>query len=519
MNRLSRKNEHRTRNNVWFVARFPGCLLLAAVVAAAFPANAVFIGAAAVGSAVSLAAIWIFVFREKQFRISWILGDGLLLGYSLGSFNSALRLALEGSTAAIQFGRPQEQLSRALAATLLVSAVLFILGAVAEKPIRVDARRLERSDLRFVWLGLAVVLAAFATGEIGFKGTIADDQHRVSILGTMAGLFAPALPAVTVFLFPKCLTGFSRVACWLLLSMSFVCLVPQGRGVMLYAVLLALVAFGVTAGGGRRFGWKYTLLIVAAFPLLYAGNRVFYAMRISSWQNGKARLDLTELTTRSIGLLRGGRDASFDQQIDENLRDRTFILSYFSDLLEASWSHEPLYGRDLLFCFEEIVPSILYPDKEDVRQIGMEENLANPNFGLVATDEANSILTTGVSDFGIVGVFVYPIALGLLMGCFIRGLARHLPEIVKVIAVILALYAMWRPEVSATIYFSLCRDTVLVSLPLTLLKLWERIGRKRRSRRLKSPSTLAAAPYESQNSALSWPRQSPGTTSLALERN
>src|SRR5580658_2766268 len=193
-----------TRINAWFRARFPGCLLLAAVVAAAFPVNSVFIGAAAAGSAVALAAIYIFVYRTKHFRISWILADGLLLGYSMGTLNTSVRLALAGTTAAIQFARPQEQLSMALAASMLVSAVLFFVGSAAEKPIRLDNLSVRRSDLRFVWLGLAVELAAFATGGIGYMGTVADDKNHVTMLGEIAGVWGPALPAVTVFFLPRC---------------------------------------------------------------------------------------------------------------------------------------------------------------------------------------------------------------------------------------------------------------------------------------------------------------------------
>jgi hypothetical protein len=466
-------NRHRTPNNTWFVARFPGCLLLAAVIAAAFPVNAVFIGAAAAGSAMAFGAIYIFVYRMKQFRISWILADGLLLGYSLGTLNTGVRLALEGSTAAIQFARPQEQLSTALAASMLVSAVLFFVGSAAEKPIRLDTLSVRRSDLRFVWLGLAVELAAFATGGIGYMGTVADDKNHVTMLGEIAGVWGPALPAVTVFFFSRCRRGLLRAACWFLLAAALLCLIPQGRRVLLYAVLLTFFASGVSTG--RRLSiWKHVPLILAAAPLLYVGNIVFYAMRVSSWQAGSSKLSVTELSTRAAGILRVGKDAAFDQKVDENLRDRTFVLRYFSDLLAASWTHTPLFGRDLLFSVRMAVPSIIYPDKDSVRAIGMEENLVNPEFGLYAADEANSILTTGVSDFGAVGIFVYPVALSLLISAFTRTLARHLPQIVKAIVVFTVVGVIWRTEIGFSGYLILCRDLVVLSIPLAILKMWEK---------------------------------------------
>lgn len=461
----------------WFRTWFPGCLVLAAVIAAAFPVNPVFIGAAAIGSAVALAAIYFFVYRLKQFRISWILADGLLLGYSLGTFNTSLRLAWEGSTAAIQFSRAQGELSMALAATLLVSALLFFVGAVVEKPLRIHGERTGRGDLRFAWLGLAVVLAGFATGGIGYMGTVADDQNHVSMLGEIAGLWGPALPALAVLLLPRCPKGVSRAACWLLLAAAIVCLIPQGRRTLFFAVLLAFVAIG--AGNPRRLSvWKHLPLIVAAVPILYVGNLVFYAMRVSSWQAGSAKLSFTELSTRAAGILRGGRDSSFDEAVDENLRDRTFVLRYFSDLLHASWNHQPLLGRDLLFSIRMAIPSVVYRDKDSVLAIGMEENLANPEFGLYATDESNSILTTGVSDFGVAGVFIYPIVLSLLVSAFTGALTRRLPEIAGAIVVFAIAGIMWKMETSFSGYLVACRDVLLLALPLAILKMWKPAGRR-----------------------------------------
>jgi hypothetical protein len=466
--------------NVWFSARLPVCLLIAAIAALAFPVNNVFIGAAATGSAVALSAIYLFIYRTKEFRISWILADGLLLGYSLGSFNTAVRLDLTGSTAAIRFARSQEQLSTALAVSLLVSALLFFVGTVAEKPIRIDLRGIVLRDMRFVWLGLAVVLAAFATGRIGYMGAVADDQHHVSMLGEIAGLWGPALPAVTVFLLPKCLKSSSRIVAWLLLAASVLCLLPQGRRILLYAVLLAFVAVGITAP--RRLSFvKHIPLIAGALAILYAGNIFFYAMRVSSWQAGSAKLSVTELSSRAAGMIRGGNDSSFDEAVDENLRDRTFVLRYLSDLLNASWSHKPLYGRDLLFSIAMATPSVVYRDKDRVLAVGMEENLANPEFGLFATDEANSILTAGVSDFGVIGLFVYPLVLSLLMSAFTRYIIRCTREITGAVVLFIVFGVIWQTEIGLSGYLILCRDILILSLPLTFLKMWERSGSRRPS--------------------------------------
>jgi len=211
------------------------------------------------------------------------------------------------------------------------------------------------------------------------------------------------------------------------------------------------------------------LSIIGIAAVLYSGNIFFYAMRVSAWRVGNARVGLSALSERAVDLMQNGRGRQFDFEITRNLQDRTFVLRYISDLLAASWTHEPLWGRDAIFCLESAIPSVIHPDKDRVRAIGMEENLANPNFGLFAEDESNSILTTGVSDFGIAGAFVYPILLVSLMSAFARRLIRNLPERVSVLVVLAVLNIMWQTEMSSSAYFILCRNLIILSIPLAAM--------------------------------------------------
>jgi hypothetical protein len=67
----------------------------------------------------------------------------------------------------------------------------------------------------------------------------------------------------------------------------------------------------------------------------------------------------------------------------------------------------------------------IFGSKEKIIAVGMEENLANPAFGLKAQDEANSYLTGGLSDFGIPGLFLYPVLLALGLNFLVRvGMSR-----------------------------------------------------------------------------------------------
>jgi hypothetical protein len=229
------------------------------------------------------------------------------------------------------------------------------------------------------------------------------------------------------------------------------------------------MAFTLRSGRGIKADWLKVALVATIIPLLYLANTFFYAMRVSSWHLGESTAALSTLVPRAVELLEGGPDPHFEHLVDENLRDRTFVIRYFSDLLTASWTHQPLYGKDMAFCFKSAIPSLLYLDKDTVKAIGIEENLVNPEFGLPAYDEANSILTTGVSDFGIAGVFIYPILLVIGIRKFLDGVSPKLPEAVRIVLLFSIVYVLFQTEVSTPSYFVVCRNLLLVSFSLVFL--------------------------------------------------
>ena len=446
-----------------------------------------FIGVAAAVSAAALGAAWLQIFRLPEFRLSWILADGLLLGYALGTVNSAARLLLAGIPVAEYFGRPQADLSTALAAALAVSALLFWYGGMT-RPFRLDLARLRGSDFSLVCFGALLVGAGMLTGSLGYQGVSSTSDRRVSILGELAGTIAPALPAFTLLLQTKCRSRLGRVLSGIVTAAALAALVPQGRRALLYAVLLSVLAFSLRRGGLRLMTWKTGLVLASASVLLYAGNVFFYAMRVSTFRTGTTSMTLSGITENALDVLRNHGNGRLDDLLARNLRDRTFIIRYLSDLLRASATHQPLHGADLVYCLESALPSVLYPDKDRIRAIGMEENLANPQFGLFPTDEANSILTTGVSDFGLAGMFLYPVALVALMELFLRTIGRRMPEAARAFLMLCVLDTLWQTELSTGAYFILGRNLLLLSLPLVFLSRLSRFlftpsGRRRRSER------------------------------------
>jgi hypothetical protein len=113
-------------------------------------------------------------------------------------------------------------------------------------------------------------------------------------------------------------------------------------------------------------------------------------------------------------------------ELGENTPDRAaFEVRYLSWLGRGGNTPSPLLGQDFLLGLKMAVPDKVYSlvgaNKDAARDIGTEEGLANEHFGLSDSDDANSILTGGIIDFGAAGVLVYPVLV-----CFLTRLVLRL---------------------------------------------------------------------------------------------
>src|SRR5271169_83537 len=140
-----------------------------------------------------------------------------------------------------------------------------------------------------------------------------------------------------------------------------------------------------------------------------------------------------------------------------NVRKRTFVLGFFADVLEGSSRSTPALGGDLVGLASMAVPRVLYPDK-----VGFgEEGLVDETFGLTYGDAANSILTGGATEFGLLGVFVYPLFAVWLMRFSIEILARFLKPLPVSIVALGAIFMLLQTEDTITTYWVTIRNEIL----------------------------------------------------------
>ena len=481
MKKGNRSEMQRTKRQIglWL----PILLFCSAILLLVLPSDRMFLAGSTIGGAAAVLTTGILVLRARAARIFWLTGDSILLGYSLGSFNTAVRLFSEGFSVSAASGSIPSELCSALAISLLVSALLFSLGTL-EPHLEINPNRITNSDQRFVWIGLVVVAVAFASGGLVFKGLMVSDSGQISALGSIAETLIAVLPPLTVFLYGKASSKNQKILLIVAGLAGFLSATTQSRRTLIYAVLISFLALTLRGFKLQLRRFKTIATVVISVTCVYAGMTFFQAMRYSQQESGNGKMAFSETSGRALNLLTQD-DARFTQRLTENLRDRTFIIGYLSELIAASATHTPLYGEDALLCLKLSIPSVLYPNKSAALDLGAEEAIANPQFGLPVNDDANSLVTSGISDFGVIGAFMYPVLISLVASVLLRIVSKRVPEVVKLIVLLMFASVMIQSENELAEYFNLFRQTVIfVFLCWPIAKFAQRRSQSRGARSL-----------------------------------
>ncbi|MDP9084944.1 MAG: hypothetical protein M3N50_14460 [Pseudomonadota bacterium] len=228
---------------------------------------------------------------------------------------------------------------------------------------------------------------------------------------------------------------------------------------MMYLMCALFVAKPV-----RLLTVKNFVLLSASVFVLQAATTGFYALRVAYWQTGQSfsRTNILELIPRAVKIYEDDRRGDLQASIRENLMSRTFVLRYLAEISRGVDSHEPLYGLDFHRALIVVTPSALYEGKLRDKLATVEEDLINPRFGLPAYDEANTILIGGLADFGVPGLFLYPILLCVVVSVILRGVARA-PGAAQLVVGLVVLQTLLSVEADIAVYLESLRNLVLIA--------------------------------------------------------
>jgi len=160
--------------------------------------------------------------------------------------------------------------------------------------------------------------------------------------------------------------------------------------------------------------------------------------------------------------------------LSDNLRTRTFVVGYLALLGRGGITAKPMLGQDALFCVQLITPDIFYKlagsDKTEIRRTGSEETLINERFGLPVYDDANSVLTAGFADFGLLGVALYPLLICAIPRILLWMCDAAFEPLVGTSWRLLLLMVYFQTEVEMDGYLGCFRDMAYVAV------LWSLVG-------------------------------------------
>jgi len=454
-----------------YLMDLPLVMILTGLVTWLLPSNTTFVLGAAVGGLVGLYILIDIVFREAPLRLSLLLAMTLLIGYNLGALNSWLTIPRGGLTIAEYFTRDPAALARATGACMGAAALLLTLGQLFEPPIFGRNFRVnfdERSVL-IVFASMLMMVIAYATGQVGFMGVKTDDAGHTSVFGALVLWWsAPALAySVCATLNTK---GLVRLFVGVCTFIETLALIPTGRRTFAFALLLSLIASRLGGYRSRLSVWKKLFLSAGGIALVIVASIAFLYLRIAGFAHRDATSSIGSRVSQAVDTFQGGNLGEMVDLLRTNVSTRTFNIGYFSDLLDASQHGEPLYGQVALHNLQLMVPSSISADKFGLDPYG-EEELVDMKWGFGFTDEANSIITGGVADFGIIGVFLYPLFAVLLLRATLELIQYVMPTYGAVIMALAFIYVMLLAEQTLFAYLGQIRNALIFAFLLYLLSL------------------------------------------------
>jgi hypothetical protein len=245
--------------------------------------------------------------------------------------------------------------------------------------------------------------------------------------------------------------------------------IPLGRRVLIYTLILT--AFSIGPKLFKMFKdkkLKMLHLICIAFLFLIIsvwGFQIFYATRIALNKLSLERKPpLTEIIPYTIDLMKDSyARAEMQERQRENILHRPFILSYFAGILKVHSGKEISPFLEFRHALAMSIPSLINPDKtRELKPAG--EDIIHPLIGIPVFDGPNTIVTAGLNDLGLIGVFIYPIAIVGLYLIIIRSLPAKCPPFVYAFIVLRLIYSiLYIEEGLGSLVGSGLRDLFLVA--------------------------------------------------------
>lgn len=449
------------------------CFLLA-IIQLIFPFNFyIFALCSAFGVIVTPYLYCFLVFKRfKIFDPSCLLAFSLSFGYLLSTFlyiwNGEI-FNFNKLNSLSPYYASENYYSYSIALVLFLVGVLIFYSAVGFKvEVKDNSILINKSIILFTLVSTIFIVYSLFTGRIGYQGATLLTSGGVDLLGAISFLLLPV-----VFITSALLTLFDKKYLIVFVLLLIISAITGRRNLFFYLISIPLI-FSVV---GYKINYKwilsklhYFLLLATSFVFL---SLYFIALRLASWE-GYEGLDIF---SEALSIL-VNRSADIFYYLDDTTDNRTFILSYLVLLLSSyNFNNLPLYGEELVYGILNNVPSFLSSDKKNI--YSFSEELYHPKYGIPVYDAPNSIITLGLNDFYIFGVFLYPFVLLFSIKLFIIFVRRIKSNIIFLFTIVLFTNGLLQVEQSVSSFVGLFRSVILFILFFGFFVFLEKFLKKR----------------------------------------
>lgn len=360
---------------------------------------------------------------------------------------------------------------------LIVIATSILLSAIShfERPLFLAYFMRIGLTMRSLWVigvSSAIIVIGIINGDIGYMGIYSESGQRLSPLGALCYILVPPLTTITMaFLFepsiqPRKFKKFILPVCAVLV----IALIPLGRRVLMYTLMLFLILLGPNAFKGflksRNKTFHFIVILLSTSIILIWGFRAFYAMRITVNNMAvKEKPPIMEIVPYFVDMLQDSYAlAEVHEKLIDNISERPFVLSYLAGLIAAQQKKDtPLFG-ELRHAIVMAIPSVLYP-KKNTETAPASEEFIHQSLGLPVFDGPNTIVTAGLNDLGLMGIVIYPVGVVCTYSLLCRVIMTNCPPFLFLFIVSRLMYSLLFLEESfGALVGSGLRDLFIVAL-------------------------------------------------------
>lgn len=447
-----------------YVLYFPLTLSAIAVLMWLMPSDGMLGFGCFVATGIGISLLWDFLFRDHLVRLTRVSAMGFLLGYSGGTLNTWLTLPRAGYSLASRAGLMRGELCHGVAATILGCACLLVVGELLEVPVLDITDRIAISPglKRIALSGIVLVPPIFTAVRLK-QGGMTSGTHGGVLAVLLDFLAIPTVILSTIiFLMEKkgsgrLLWGVAVVLLWLLQ-------VNLGRRNLVYAAVITVALARHAGYQWNKLSFRQILVIGIGTTFLFLGFLTYELLRVASYAHKEASY-AQQLATAGRWVEEGRAWKIAITSTQQNVEGRTFVVAWFSDLLELSSTMPTAHGRDLFIQTEDAIPKQFIPNKPVIQ----EEDIASEQFNRNYPDQANSLMTAGVIDFGLAGVMVYPLVVVFCMSYVVRTLKKLMDHEIYVYGFVISLMFSIATEVTLTGFEVAIRNIVIIAIGLYVL--------------------------------------------------